>query len=136
WKEYSRDRYLLEFLRHDGCRDADQDLCPGCKNSACSPAYRCHECKGGVLFCQECCVSHHLENPLHIVEVSAWNGSRFLRTSLKVLGLRVQFGHPPGEYCASPEAGRQGFVVLHNNGIHEVNVDFCGCEHRGGRRCA
>jgi hypothetical protein len=50
---------------------------------------------------------------------------------LKALGLRVQFGHPPGDYCANPEAGRKGFVVLHNNGIHEVNVDFCGCEHRG-----
>ncbi|KAJ7825975.1 hypothetical protein B0H14DRAFT_3088526 [Mycena olivaceomarginata] len=128
FSEYSRDRYLLELLRHDGCGDASQDLCPGCKNSTRSPAYRCRECKGGVLFCRECCVSRHLENPLHIVD--AWNGSLFVRTSLKALGLRVQFGHPPGEYCASPEAGRKGFAVLHNNGIHEVDVDFCGCEHR------
>ncbi|KAJ7863532.1 hypothetical protein B0H14DRAFT_2574911 [Mycena olivaceomarginata] len=51
---------------------------------------------------------------------SAWNGSLFVRTSLKVLGLRVQFGHPPGEYCMSPEAGRKGFVVLHNNGIDKL----------------
>ncbi|KAJ7897985.1 hypothetical protein B0H14DRAFT_3080821 [Mycena olivaceomarginata] len=126
WKEYSRDRYLLELLRHDGCGAASQDLCPGCKNSTRSLAYRCRECKGGVLFCRECCVSRHLENPLHIVD--AWNGSLFVRTSLKAL--LVQFSHPPGEYCASPEAGRKGFTVLHNNGIHEVDVDFCGCEHQ------
>ncbi|KAJ7862019.1 hypothetical protein B0H14DRAFT_3444990 [Mycena olivaceomarginata] len=60
-----------------------------------------------------------------------WTGSLFVQTSLKVLGLRVQFGHPPGEYCASPDTGRKGFVVLHSNGIHKVNVDFCGCEHQG-----
>jgi hypothetical protein len=47
------------------------------------------------------------------------------------MGLRVQFGHRPGEYCAAPEPGRKGFVVLHHNGVHEVAVDFCGCEHRG-----
>ncbi|KAJ7354136.1 hypothetical protein DFH08DRAFT_617191, partial [Mycena albidolilacea] len=94
--------------------------------------YRCRECKGGVLFCRECCVSHHLENPLHIVEVSVLlTLAGFVLKLFRPLSLRVQFGHPPGEYCAGPEAGRQGFVVLHNNGIHEVNVDFCGCEHRG-----
>jgi hypothetical protein len=86
-----------------------------------------------------------LENPLHIIDVSVlstlagfvlksfqgWTGSLFVQTSLKVLGLRVQFSHPPGEYCTSPDVGRKGFVVLHSNGIHEVNVDFCACEHRG-----
>ncbi|KAJ7791307.1 hypothetical protein B0H14DRAFT_3500651 [Mycena olivaceomarginata] len=38
----------------------------------------------------------------------------FLRTSLKAMGLRVQFGHPPGERCTNPE------------------LDFCGvgCDNR------
>jgi hypothetical protein len=44
------------------------------------------------------------------------------------MGLRVQFGHPPRESCANPQPGNSGFVVLHHNGIHTVNVDFCGCD--------
>ncbi|KAF7345876.1 CxC2 domain-containing protein [Mycena venus] len=131
WKEMSRDRYLLELLRLDGRGDASNALCPGCKVQGQRPAYQCRECKGGLLFCKKCCVEWHLENPLHFVE--AWDGSRFLRTSLKALGLRIQFGHPPGEYCVNPERRRSGFVALHDNGIHEVTVDYCGpgCENRG-----
>ncbi|KAJ7352108.1 hypothetical protein DFH08DRAFT_956919 [Mycena albidolilacea] len=129
WKADSRDRYLREFLRHDGCGDASESVCPGCKDSAHPPAYRCRECRSGMLFCRECFVKQHVDNLLHVVE--AWNGSCFERTSLQAMGLRVQFGHRPGEYCAAPEPGRKGFVVLHHNGVHEVAVDFCGCEHRG-----
>ncbi|KAJ7864998.1 hypothetical protein B0H14DRAFT_3443208 [Mycena olivaceomarginata] len=130
WKKTSCDRYVLEFLRMDGCGDASDKLCPGCLNPARRPAYRCRECQGGILYCKECCVARHLEHPLHIVD--AWNGSRFLRTSLKALGQRVQFGHLPGQRCGNPEPARSGFVVLHHNSIHEVAVDFCGpgCENR------
>ncbi|KAJ7852858.1 hypothetical protein B0H13DRAFT_1904401 [Mycena leptocephala] len=143
WRDRSRDRYLLEFLRLDGCIDASELVCPGCKkrsehtayecSSECEktsehPAYRCRECKGGLLFCRDCCVQRHLDNPLHIIE--AWTGTYFVKTSLQALGLRVQFGHPPGEYCANPEAAYKDFVVIHDNGIHEVSVDFCGCENR------
>ncbi|KAF8139331.1 hypothetical protein K438DRAFT_1996130 [Mycena galopus ATCC 62051] len=129
WKNFGRDRYLLELLRLDGCAGMSTDSCPGCEAASTRPAYCCRECHGGVLFCRDCCVHQHLVNPLHVVE--AWNGSHFVRTSLKTLGLWVQLGHRPGEYCASPQPGRQGFVVLHQNGVHEVEVDFCGCEHRG-----
>ncbi|KAJ7357933.1 hypothetical protein DFH08DRAFT_648781, partial [Mycena albidolilacea] len=130
WKHSSRDRYVLEFLCHDGCGDASSTLCPGCQNPERRPGYRCRECKGALLFCQQCCVKRHLEHPLHLIDT--WDGSRFLRTSLQALGLRVQFGHPPGEYCVNPERGREGFVVLHHNSIHEVDVDYCGpgCENR------
>jgi hypothetical protein len=54
---------------------------------------------------------------------------RFVRTSLKALDLRVQFGHPPRERCANPIPALRDFVVLHDNAIHEVSVDFCGCEN-------
>lgn len=55
-----------------------------------------------------------------------------MRTSLKVMGLWVQFGHPPGERCINPERGREAFVVLHHNSIHKVTVNFCGigCDNR------
>ncbi|KAJ7753859.1 hypothetical protein B0H16DRAFT_1316820, partial [Mycena metata] len=121
-----RTRYLLELLRRDGCGDASEELCPGCKAADAQPGYRCTECKGDLLFCRECFVQRHLANPLHVVE--AWNGIHFMRTSLKALGLRIQFGHHPGECCDNPTRGREGFVVLDSNGIHEVAVDYCGCE--------
>ncbi|KAJ7798666.1 hypothetical protein B0H14DRAFT_2286190, partial [Mycena olivaceomarginata] len=129
WKANSRDQYLLEFLRLHGCGGRSTELCLDCQNPARSCAYRCRDCMGGVLRCRECCVARHLYSPLHWVE--AWDGSHFRRTSLRALGLRVQFGHAPGEFCVSLEPGRSEFVVLHYNGIHEVAVDFCGCEHQG-----
>lgn len=54
----------------DGRGDATDSLCPGCQIQGQCPAYRCHECKGGLLFCKQCSVKRHLENPLHIIEVS------------------------------------------------------------------
>ncbi|KAJ7017384.1 hypothetical protein C8F04DRAFT_1200656 [Mycena alexandri] len=59
---------------------------------------------------------------------SAWTGVHFVPTSLKALGLHVQFGHPPGEPCDSPTPAHTDFIVLEENGIHEVTVDYCGCE--------
>lgn len=49
---------------------------------------------------------------------------------MKALGLRVQLGHPPHERCPEPLEAHTAFVVLHTNGIHEVAVDVCDCEHR------
>ncbi|KAF8202088.1 hypothetical protein K438DRAFT_1581642 [Mycena galopus ATCC 62051] len=128
WKHSCRDCYVLELLHLDGCGDASEEVCPGCEIAENHPVYCCRECKGGLLFCRNCCVSRHLENPLHVVEV--WNGAQFKRTSLKALGIRVLLGHLPGEHCANPEAGRAVFFILHCSGIHEVAVDFCGCEQR------
>ncbi|KAJ7923563.1 hypothetical protein B0H13DRAFT_1864713 [Mycena leptocephala] len=132
WKARSVDRYLREFLRLDGPGDATEILCPGCKiapdeEGYLAPAYRCRECFGGLLFCRKCVVERHMSNPLHLI--NAWTGERFVKTSLKALGMRVQFGHPPAERCDNPVAGHRDFVVLHHNGIHEVAVDFCGCEN-------
>ncbi|KAJ7435097.1 hypothetical protein B0H11DRAFT_1937910 [Mycena galericulata] len=126
WKERSRTAYLMELIRRDGCGSASDELCPGCRKSTCPPLYRCQECKGDILYCRECCLSRHVENPLHIIYF--WNRTSFVKTLLQALGMRIQFGHPPGESCPSPERGREGFVVIHDNAIHEVSVDFCRCE--------
>jgi len=38
-------------------------------------------------------------------------------------------GHPVGERCPGPQStSKDGFVVVHNNGIHMVSLTFCGCE--------
>ncbi|KAI0037647.1 hypothetical protein FA95DRAFT_1506726, partial [Auriscalpium vulgare] len=75
--------------------------------------------------CVPCIVKLHSRNPLHLVE--KWNGTTFERTSLATLGLRIQLNHPPDTVCGHRESARSDFVVIHTNGIHTVNLDFCGC---------
>lgn len=52
----------------------------------------------------------------------------FTTTSLSELGLRVQLGHAPGHVCANPKPAPLGFTVIHTNGSHSVNVDYCECD--------
>ena len=56
-----------------------------------------------------------------------WNGSYFLKVSLKDLGLTIQLQHVSMR-CSSPVASHEKFQVLHTNGLHDVAVKFCGCE--------
>ncbi|KAF7327504.1 CxC2 domain-containing protein [Mycena kentingensis (nom. inval.)] len=58
-----------------------------------------------------------------------WNGAYFSRCSLRELGLCLQLGHHDGSDCGRPRSARDDFVVLNVNGIHTVNIDFCGCYH-------
>ncbi|KAJ7020502.1 hypothetical protein C8F04DRAFT_1274966 [Mycena alexandri] len=126
WR-HKRDAYLSTLVRAHGPAGASLSVCPGCQGLSKSlPQFRCRDCFGGVIYCQECIVKKHAENPLHRLEY--WNTRFFVKCSLAALGLRVQMGHPPDSPCTAPDAGPKGFVVLHTNGIHEVAVDFCGCE--------
>lgn len=52
----------------------------------------------------------------------------FESSTLQQLGLRIQLNHAVGIICPSPEAAHEGFRVVHTNGIHDVNIDYCGCE--------
>ncbi|KAI0280828.1 hypothetical protein BGY98DRAFT_1185291 [Russula aff. rugulosa BPL654] len=46
--------------------------------------YKCKECFGCRLHCHACVVERHSSHPLHQIE--QWNGSFFVRTSLRDLG--------------------------------------------------
>ncbi|KAJ7734170.1 hypothetical protein DFH07DRAFT_754473, partial [Mycena maculata] len=125
WQLSLRDTYLWLLLRRKGCGGASL-TCPRCETK---PAkYRCRECGGGMLLCRDCCLEKHVKAPLHVVD--EWFGTFFYRRPLVDLGQRIQFGHAPGEACDTPRPGHEGFVVIHDNGIHEVAVDFCGCKRR------
>lgn len=50
--------------------------------------------------------------------------------SLRDLGLRLQLGPHAGRSCVRPIPAKRVFTLIHDNGIHLVNVDFCGCERR------
>src|SRR5882757_2446082 len=85
---------------------------------------------------------YHHNQPLHILEVNyrtvlspkhvliliqEWKNSFFHRTTLQNLGLRVQLGHQSWSSCSFRHQGHKDFVVLHTNGIHSIDVDFCSC---------
>ncbi|KAK0505584.1 hypothetical protein EDD18DRAFT_1098920 [Armillaria luteobubalina] len=43
------------------------------------------------------------------------------------MGLKVQLGHPSGEACPYPRASGRQVVVIDVEGIHKLEVYFCGC---------
>jgi len=45
------------------------------------------------------------------------------------MGLHIQLGHNPGILCPCRTPGHKDFVILHVNGIHVLNIDFCGCDN-------
>ncbi|KAJ6469546.1 hypothetical protein C8R47DRAFT_989403, partial [Mycena vitilis] len=117
------DKYLSELMRLDGWGHA-LPHCPACGKGG--PTFRCRDCNGGAVYCKTCIVARHEENPLH--RTYEWRDQSFHKKSLADAGLRIQFGHPKGKRCLTPSRAKESFVCLHVNGIHTVNVDFCGCE--------
>ncbi|KAF7319441.1 CxC2 domain-containing protein [Mycena chlorophos] len=70
-------------------------------------------------------VSKHTPGFLSILSSANFH---FSKTNLKSLGLRVQVGHPaPDVCCPHPRPAPDEFVVLHDNGIHQLAIDYCGC---------
>ncbi|KAJ7714051.1 hypothetical protein DFH07DRAFT_974574 [Mycena maculata] len=122
-----RDEYLRTKLSRAGCMDASLDLCCVCKDPLAECRVRCRNCFGDDILCTACCVDRHAQNPFHHIE--RWNGKFFVRHTLKELGLRVQLGHLVGDRCPEPMCPNADFIVLHDNGIHQVNVDICDCEN-------
>jgi hypothetical protein len=139
WKEDFRQRYLDAILGLDG-RGRESLHCStlGCGTS--NPSFRCCDCFGMKLFCRPCILNLHKINPLHRIEVrdngilrsnllthlKEWKQGYFHRQTLKSLGLRVQLGHSSG-LCPFKWPGHKHFTVIDSNGLHTVNVDFCGC---------
>jgi hypothetical protein len=65
-----------------------------------------------------------------------WTGAFFRKCDLRSAGQHVQLGHPPGKTCTSPQRSTRPFSVIHTNGIHLVDILFCGCDlaaHHGDR---
>ncbi|TFK46713.1 hypothetical protein OE88DRAFT_1739320 [Heliocybe sulcata] len=124
WLKY-RDTYLDELLRLEGQGGHAGRACPDCQTN--TPSFRCKDCSTPELVCKTCLLSHHVRLPFHCVELWDHTDLFFKTVTLKSLGLRFQLGHPPGIACPFRHPGHQDFTVLHTNGIHLVQVDFCGC---------
>ncbi|KAG2112112.1 hypothetical protein DEU56DRAFT_749410 [Suillus clintonianus] len=122
-----REKYFMELIRLEGRGDyATREACHGHRGCAFEPEYRCKDCFGTELYCKDCTVERHRDQPLHRIE--RWNGYYFEETTLKHLGLRIQLGHAVGERCFNPsKAFDDGFVILDIDRVHQVALDFCGC---------
>ncbi|KAF9024498.1 hypothetical protein BDZ89DRAFT_954690, partial [Hymenopellis radicata] len=128
--------FLEEFVRLEG-KGAGGPCCMSCKDSQSfavprEALYRCEDCWGTVRDCLPCTLRQHRRNPFH--RIQRWNGLFYEKVTLRALGLRLQLGHDDGHPCVNPQPGPNDFTILHSNGIHKVNVDFCGCEHRVAHR--
>ncbi|KAJ7605673.1 hypothetical protein DFH06DRAFT_1348526 [Mycena polygramma] len=139
WYNNCNDEYIGENLRREGrgserayrrCAGAHQADNRQCERAA---EWRCVDqaCLGEVMHCTECIVTAHARLPTHFIE--KWNGRRFVRRRnwLQRLGLRIQLNHPPGVICPSRQAAPKDFVLYDVTGVHEINVDFCGCPTEG-----
>ncbi|KAJ7199337.1 hypothetical protein C8J57DRAFT_1155937 [Mycena rebaudengoi] len=127
WLEDHRDTFANEVLRWEGRGDHRSGLCAG-RNCEGAAGYRCKTCiGGGEMLCKSCLLSTHRQLPFHKVE--HWDGSYFHHTTLKEVGLRIQLGHWAGQpECDAPKpASGDAFVVVHEHGIEEVALDYCGC---------
>ncbi|KAL0568201.1 hypothetical protein V5O48_013793 [Marasmius crinis-equi] len=133
WKQKYRHIFVDELMRWKGRADSrKQGRCSDCKGldddgkagEERTPSYRCESCFMGDMVCKECCVKRHWDTPLHIVE--KWDGSTFQAEPLRNMGLVVQLNHYRG-FCAASKPAYDRLLILHTNGIHQVNVRFCGC---------
>ncbi|KAK7022232.1 CxC2 domain-containing protein [Favolaschia claudopus] len=136
WARLDQEEFLDELVRCEGRGDyINQSKCAQCGASG-KEEHRCRECFTDALFCTQCMVDLHADNPFHVIET--WRATHFVRSTLTEIGLRIQLGHRRGDPCPGTlkrsaddvaNASKYTFCVIDINGIHEVFVDFCTCGH-------
>ncbi|KAF7302510.1 CxC2 domain-containing protein [Mycena chlorophos] len=130
WAAMHRNAFLRELLRHDGRGEESSEFCTRCNIEGHAAKYRCDDCLCSRLLCAGCCIEVHGQLPFH--NIQEWDAAAlfFSKTSLQQLGLRVQLGHcESNAHCPRPTPAHDDFVVLHDNGIHVVTFDYCGCSN-------
>ncbi|KAJ7660352.1 hypothetical protein DFH06DRAFT_988965 [Mycena polygramma] len=120
-----REKYAEALVKREGRGAWWQDGCTNCDEP--DPTWRCQDCFGDRMVCASCVLERHRDEPLHWLE--EWVDGFFHGRSLKSLGMRYHIGHRGGEECDLTRLGNSGidFVVLHDNGIHVIDIGFCGC---------
>lgn len=64
-----RDAYLACILWLEGRGDSIHSSCRNCGEEV-PTKFRCRDCFGGDLWCEQCTVSLHVLNPLHRIQAS------------------------------------------------------------------
>ena len=65
------------------------------------------------------------------MELQRWSGDHFEDCELKALGVRIFLGHN-GAPCPVPAERIKDFTIVDTNGVHAVDMQFCGCYHSVG----
>ncbi|KAF9001427.1 hypothetical protein BDZ89DRAFT_968328, partial [Hymenopellis radicata] len=133
WKPWLT-AFLEETIRRHGLGNATRNpRCSSCniQMEECEELFRCQSC-GDFLECETCCLKRHERAPVHAIQV--WRDATWQRVSLREMGLVYQLGHQ-GAKCRVPDATPHIMTVMHVNGVHQVNMRYCGCsvsdgEHR------
>lgn len=103
----------------------DHEHCNMCGQSL--PAFKCKDCNHIGLYCQSCVLSEHQTRPFH--NILQWNGDVFMAKTLFELGFVWNIGH--GSTNCRKADGTSGnpqkVTIIDINGVHEVNILWCGC---------
>ncbi|KAG6836043.1 hypothetical protein H0H93_012007 [Arthromyces matolae] len=127
WKDSYRDAYLDSLLTLDGRGRFVGKGCVGCGEK--TTGYRCLDCHGRRMICEECVIERHQREPTHRLEV--WAKNHFKKISFGSINAEsskmiFQLGHG-GLSCPFAQPGHKDFVLLHVNGIHTFQINYCGC---------
>ncbi|KAJ7178549.1 hypothetical protein C8R43DRAFT_942201 [Mycena crocata] len=127
WRELMQD--FLDFLMRLQAvgEDIDDPCCALCSQpyvAGLRRIFRCKDC-GQFLQCEACVLERHKCTPLHVLK--EWNGDFWTDVTLQGLKLVYQLGHG-GHPCKRPEAAMRSMVVMHINGVHQVNYHRCKCD--------
>ncbi|KAJ7800483.1 hypothetical protein B0H14DRAFT_3490656 [Mycena olivaceomarginata] len=85
--------------------------------------FKCYDC-GQFVQCISCCLSSHQRSPLH--EIQEWNGSFWVNSTLREIGLIYQLGHG-GFSCPFPDDLARTMTVIEAPIIHEIRMRYCRC---------
>lgn len=89
------------------------------------PRYRCLECFHSRPICASCIKEQHTLNPFHRIQY--WTGKHFEKASLHSLGFTLYLGHDGSPCPLNRLRSSTKFVVVHTNGIHDRNIEYCIC---------
>ncbi|KAG8915030.1 hypothetical protein FRC00_008546 [Tulasnella sp. 408] len=141
---YLNEMYASDFLPPSSicagriCRalaalQSDNDAVPSENPPAATAEFRCRDCIGQRVYCQNCIVSIHDTMPFHRVE--KWNGEFFVPQSPAEAQVHqlLDLGHN-GSRCDAPYSAEHlkrpatgTLTVLHINGYHKLQVRYCCC---------
>ncbi|KAK0211418.1 hypothetical protein IW262DRAFT_1280860, partial [Armillaria fumosa] len=131
-----RSLYLNKITCYNGRGDSHQNLkCLDCiaqnleEVAQREPDIYCKDCFLNDLVCMPCCVCRHRQNPFHCIEVGFFSitGLYFTAMTLKAIGLCVQLNHESLQ-CPVPVPCHVKLRILYMMGIHDIAIDYCGCE--------
>ncbi|KAK0444170.1 hypothetical protein EV421DRAFT_1903278 [Armillaria borealis] len=128
WMQAYRQEALEEFMRLEGRGNSSRLVeCMSClgREHATEPIFRCKECLGMCLECQDCVVERHRQTPFHIIQELFRQGDLAATWVYAFNWALTRQGR-----CLNPRPGPIDFSVLHVNGLHQLAIDFCWCEHR------